>query len=91
MYAYNQVCRVAVAIITYFRRHPDAKDNLEGIATWWIDEERDLVDQSLSLLIDLGTVKREHDLYSLSDSLRSQSSESVLGRLTEELRQKMQH
>jgi len=89
-YAYSQICRVAIAIITYFRRHPDAKDNLDGIALWWVDEERELVDQSLSMLIELGTVKEDHELYSLADSLRSEPSEKALERLTEELKQRMQ-
>ena len=89
-YAYRQICRVAIAIIAYLRRHPDAKDNLDGIAYWWVDEERDLVEQGLSMLIDLGTVKKEHELYSLADSLRSDRPESALGRLMEELRQKME-
>jgi hypothetical protein len=88
-YAYNQVCRVAIAIITYFRRHPDAKDNLDGIALWWVDEERDLVNESLSLLIELETVKKDHELYSLAASPRSERPDASLERVMEELRQKM--
>jgi hypothetical protein len=88
-YAYNQVCRVAIAIITYLRQHPDAKDNLDGVALWWVDEERDLVDEGLSLLVELKTVKKDHELYSLAGSLRNERSDASLEQLTEELRQKM--
>ncbi len=88
-YSYNEACRVSLAIVAYFRRHPDAKDNLDGIAQWWVNESRELVEQGLSMLVELGTVRKDHDLYSLADSLKMEHSEAALGRLMEELRQKM--
>ncbi|MCL4538331.1 MAG: hypothetical protein M1378_01790 [Bacteroidetes bacterium] len=83
-HVYDQACRVAIAIVAYFRRHPDAKDNLEGIALWWVDEDLRVVEQGLSLLVELGVVKKDHDLYSLA---RATADRSVEGRL-EELRKK---
>lgn len=81
---------MALAIVTYFRRHPNAKDNLDGIALWWVDQDRAVVEQGLSMLIELGTVKKDHDLYSLADSLKSEYTKTTLEHVMDELRQKMQ-
>lgn len=42
-------------IINYLKRNPDACDNLEGIAGWWLQFERIeyTVDEVLSVLDDL--------------------------------------
>ena len=87
-YVYHQACRVAIAIVTYLRRHPDAKDNLDGIALWWVDEDREVVEKSLLLLAELGVVKKDHDLYSLADSPTVECSEGELEQLLDELREK---
>jgi len=85
-----QVHRVAIAILTYFRIHPEAKDNAEGIAWWWVNEERNLVEESLALLVDLGTVRRERDLYSLAEHLRTEgSSTNNIERILQELQRKL--
>ncbi len=62
--------RVAIAILLYLRTHPYAKDNLEGIASWWVNEHHALVKKSLSLLVTQGVIKEERALYSLSNELR---------------------
>lgn len=80
---------MALAILLYFRRHPGAKDNLDGIAQWWVNEPRDLVEQGLMMLVELGTVKKDRDLYSLAVSLKSGNSEDALGQMMEELRNRM--
>jgi hypothetical protein len=67
----GQVHRVAIALLLYLRTHPYAKDNVEGIASWWVNEHRALVQKSLSLLVMQGVIKEERALYSLSDELRN--------------------
>lgn len=67
----GQVHRVAIAILLYLRRHPYAKDNVEGISSWWVNEHRVVVQKSLSLLVTQGVIKAEHALYSLSDELKN--------------------
>lgn len=67
----GQVHRVAIAVLLYLRTHPYAKDNLEGIASWWVNEHRALVQKSLSLLVTQGVIKEDRTLYSLSDELRN--------------------
>ena len=36
----NEVGQVALEILAYLSRHPQAKDRLEGIAEWWILAQR---------------------------------------------------
>jgi hypothetical protein len=67
----GQVHRVALAVLLYLRMHPHAKDNLEGIASWWVNEHRVLVQRSLSLLMTQGVIKEDRSMYSLSDELRN--------------------
>lgn len=89
MVSYKETCHVALAIVLYLRRHPGAKDNVDGIAQWWVNEPRDLVEQGLIMLVELGTVKKDRDLYSLTDSLKSGNSGDALGQLMEKLRTRM--
>ena len=37
--------RIATLILFYLKKHPEAKDTLEGIAEWWI--EKQLVETSV--------------------------------------------
>ena len=67
----GQVHRVALAILLYLRTHPYAKDNLEGIASWWVNEHRALVEKGLALLLTQGVIKQDRAMYSLSDELRN--------------------
>ncbi len=51
-------------IVDYIRKHPDAKDTLEGITKWWLHLEKiesSVVDVSIALesLIKKGLVKRQ--------------------------------
>ena len=52
---------IAVAVLRYLRKHPDAKDTLQGIAQWWIVREcaeRKLteVEEGVSLLLAKGLI-----------------------------------
>ncbi len=57
---------VAWLILGYLCSHPDAKDTVEGVGSWWlngegIDVEAEIVRGSLDYLVNLGwlmTVKR---------------------------------
>jgi hypothetical protein len=51
-------------ILDYLDQHPDASDTLEGISTWWLEQQRieQLVDEvadALELLIKRGAVKAQ--------------------------------
>jgi hypothetical protein len=39
--------RCAVAILAYLVEHPEAKDSLEGIRQWWIDEQEKCSDKDV--------------------------------------------
>jgi len=52
---------VACQILGYLRKHPAAKDTLEGIAGWWLERQRvertvDEVAESLRLLVGRGLI-----------------------------------
>ena len=55
-------------ILDYFRRHPQAKDSVEGIARFWVNADPIEVRRALDKLVDMKLVeKRENtsmDLYS---------------------------
>lgn len=57
-------------ILDYFRRHPQAKDSVEGIARFWVNADPVEVRRALDKLVDMKLVeKRENtsmDLYSAS-------------------------
>ena len=48
--------QLAFEILDYFRRHPEAKDSAEGIATWWVQEAPGRVRQVLDKLVESGLV-----------------------------------
>jgi Fe2+ or Zn2+ uptake regulation protein len=54
-------------ILDYLKKHPEASDTLEGIATWWLQKQRieNLVDEvakALELLIENGTITSHRTL-----------------------------
>lgn len=73
--------RVAIAILSYLRANPHAKDNLEGIARWWVNEECQVVQKSLALLLEIGAVETSRDHYALS----TQFDDSKAGTAIEDL------
>lgn len=58
----ESVQKAALAILAYFRLHPHARDTVEGIANWWVREDKRIVKDALDLLVDEGIVatSREH-------------------------------
>jgi hypothetical protein len=58
--------RVAIAILSYLQKNPEAKDTLSGISRWWVHEDPVLVQRSLDLLVELGAVKKTKSVYSLA-------------------------
>ncbi|MDR4505824.1 MAG: hypothetical protein MRK01_13715 [Candidatus Scalindua sp.] len=55
---------IARIIVDYIRKHPDARDTLEGIARWWLHLEKiessvDDVSIALESLIKEGVIERQ--------------------------------
>ena len=71
--------QLALEILDYFRRHPDAKDSVEGIARFWVSADPIEVRRALDRLIDLDlVVKRANasmDLYSLASQATAAARE----------------
>ena len=63
----HHVRRVAVAILSYLREHPEAKDSVQGIAKWWVGEKQEIVEQALALLMKVGVIKKQKHLYGLAE------------------------
>lgn len=50
--------RLCIRIVKFFLDHPNALDALEGIADWWIQEDRWLTREALDRLVALMVVVR---------------------------------
>ena len=48
--------KLAFKILDYFRRYPQAKDTVEGIAKWWVQGHPVEVRRVLDKLVDLNAV-----------------------------------
>lgn len=48
---------VALAIVGYLSRHPQAMDTAPGIAQWWIRRELPATQAALAKLLDLGVIQ----------------------------------
>ena len=61
--------QLALQILDYFRRHPQAKDSVEGIARFWVNADPIDVRRALDKLVDLKLVEKRKnaaiDLYSM--------------------------
>jgi hypothetical protein len=56
---------VAERILRYLRAHPEAKDTLEGIAEWWLAEDKisqsvEKVAKALAWLVESGKLVERH-------------------------------
>ena len=67
--------QLALRILDYLRRHPQAKDSVEGIARFWVNADPIEVRRALDKLVDLKlVVKRANasiDLYSMEVEMAS--------------------
>ncbi len=67
--------QLALRILDYLRRHPQAKDSVEGIARFWVNADAIEVRRALDKLVDLKlVVKRANasiDLYSMEIEMAS--------------------
>ncbi len=48
--------KLALKILDYFRRYPQAKDTVEGIAKWWVQDDPVEVRRVLDKLVGLNAV-----------------------------------
>lgn len=60
----REVSRVLFAILAYLVDHPEADDTIEGIAQWWILEQRIrqqilVIEKALGVLVDKGFVLKQ--------------------------------
>jgi hypothetical protein len=61
----NEVLRVAIAILGYWRDHPNAKDSAKGIAQYWVAEPEEIVHRALTILVEEGVITKHRNLYRL--------------------------
>ena len=55
----GEVRRIAREILRYLATHPNAKDTLDGVAEWWLEQkrvERGVVERALALLVSHGAI-----------------------------------
>lgn len=60
----NKVSDIAIAIMQYLEEHPRSKDTLEGIRTWWLENEStpvpaSRVEKALEWLLQQGVVEKQ--------------------------------
>ena len=48
----GRVRRVALEILAYIVKHPEAKDSLAGISQWWLDEPDHWSDEDVREAVD---------------------------------------
>ncbi len=46
----DEVYTTAQSIIEYLKHNPNAKDNLDGIAKWWVHKDKGVVKKALDYL-----------------------------------------
>jgi len=51
--------------MNYLRDHPMAKDTVEGIARWWVNENKVMVRAALKLLIEENVMEKHGKFYQL--------------------------
>ncbi|MFW5756655.1 MAG: hypothetical protein ACOCWK_08635 [Tangfeifania sp.] len=59
----QRIERTAIAILNYFRDHPDAEDTTAGIAQWWVGENPEIVGQTLKYLESQRAVQKVGEVY----------------------------
>lgn len=68
--------KLALKILDYFRRYPQAKDTVEGIAKWWVQDDPVEVRRVLDKLVGLNAVgKRSNAALDLFYSVSSNGNQ----------------
>lgn len=82
------VRRAVLAILHYLRDHPQAKDSAKGIAQWWIDEKREVVEKALAFLVQSGVLIKKRHHYQLAQQLSPAHGPGQLESLIRDLQKK---
>lgn len=84
----HNVCRVAIAILSYLGDHPLAKDSARGIAKWWVGEELNVVEKALALLVEEGMIEKKRHLYQLTSREASLNDRTSIDKALRQLRRR---
>lgn len=77
--------RVAIAILSYFREHPMAKDSAAGIAKFWIGESDEIVNEALTLLIQEGVIEIKGSIFQLIRSAGAITKDELVEKILRRL------
>lgn len=79
---------MAIAILSYLRDHPQAKDSAKGIAEWWVGEEKKNVEKALALLKQEGIIAKCRHLYQLAPNKTMLQDQSWIEKTIQRLQQR---
>lgn len=82
-----EVSRIAIAVLSYLRDHPEAKDSAKGIAEWWVGEEKKNVEKALALLKQEGIIIKRRHLYQLAPNKITLQDQSWIEKTIQRLQQ----
>ena len=72
-------------IVLYLETHPRALDTIDGIASWWVREDRRAVQRGLDLLERAGVVERKElggaVYFALRAEFRNLDSHEIMERI----------
>lgn len=83
----QKVLAVAIAILSYLRDNPSAKDTAAGVAKWWVGEKQKIVEEALKLLISEGVVLEEKNMYFLAIQKSAVTTEAAVKQSIQRLRE----
>jgi hypothetical protein len=85
----NPTKHLAFKVVAYLRQHPGARDNLKGIAEWWLAHPVEAVKGTLEYLHDKGFLQKSNHngqtLYSRSHNFAEKHLERLLLEIASEL------
>ena len=82
----KEILKAAIAILNYLRDHKHAKDNIEGIAQWWVGEKKSVVESALILLLDYEVIEEKEGYYYLSLNWQKNNNTDKFDRLVKQLK-----